>query len=75
MTKSKVMIIALTSIVLVFALIVLSIIEIRQYYVYKRQIANQERQINDLKNAKDYYEDKLQDDGYTSDDLIFEVSK
>ena len=73
MTKSKVMMIALVSIVLMFALIIASIVEIRQYHIYKQQIAKQERQINDLNNAKDYYEDKVQDDGYTNDDLIFEV--
>ena len=75
MTKSKVMLIALVSIVLMFLLIIVSIVEIRQYHIYKQQIAKQERQINDLKNAKDYYEDKAQDDGYTNDDLIFEVDK
>ena len=65
--------IALVSIVLMFALIIASIVEIRQYHIYKQQIDKQERQINELNNAKDYYEDKVKDDGYTNDDLIFEV--
>ncbi len=70
--KSKVTLIALLSIVLVFALLIVSVVEIRQYHILKQQIAKQEQQIEDLKNAKDYYEDKLKEEGFTSDDLVFE---
>lgn len=71
-TKSKVMIIALTSILLVCLLLVVSVVEIVQTYKYKKQIEAQERQIEQLQNAKDYYESKLDDFGYGENDFVFE---
>ena len=72
-TKSNVTLLALLSIGLIFVLLVVSIIEIRQTYVYKQRIASQERQIKDLQNAKDYYEGKLnQDNSYDDGDYVFE---
>ena len=71
-TKSKVTLIALSAIAIVFLLLVVSIVEIVCVYKYKKQIAKQEQQITELQNAKDFYEDKLYDLGYTDDDLIFE---
>ena len=73
-TKSIVTLVALLSIGLVFMLLVVSVIEIRQNYVYKQRIASQERQIKELQNAKDYYESKLnQDNSYGENDFVFEV--
>ncbi|MBQ8522958.1 MAG: hypothetical protein IJ458_04835 [Clostridia bacterium] len=72
-TKSMVTLIALCTIVLVFVLLIASCIEIRQCYKLKQQIASQERQIEELENAKDYYESKLnQDQTYNDGDFIFE---
>ena len=73
MTKSKVTIIALLAIVVVCLLFVVSIVEIRLCYKYRKEIASQEQQIKSLQNQKDYYKDKLADAGYGEDDLIFEV--
>ena len=71
-TKSKITLIALATIASVCLLLVLSVVEIVCVYKYKQQIAKQEQQIEELKNAKDFYEDKLDELGYTNDDLIFE---
>jgi len=72
-TKSTITLIALLSIGLMFVLMVVSVIEIRQTYVYKQRIASQERQIEELQNAKDYYESKLnQDEVYEDGDFVFE---
>ena len=72
-TKSKITLIALSTIAIVCLFLVLSIIEIVCVYKYKKQIAKQEQQIEQLKNAKDFYKDKLDEVGYSEDDLIFEV--
>ena len=69
--KSKVMLIALCTIALVLVLLVASIVEIRQCYVYKQRIASQERQIEQLQNAKDYYKSFKQSDDYEDGDMIF----
>ena len=53
-------------------LLAVSVVEIVQTYKYKKQIEAQERQIEQLKNAKDYYKDKLGDLGYGEDDFVFE---
>jgi cell division protein FtsB len=71
-TKSKVTLIALSAIALVFLLLVVSIVEIVCVYKYKQQISKQEQQIEELQNAKDFYEDKLNELGYTNGDKIFE---
>ncbi|MBQ7797813.1 MAG: hypothetical protein IJ371_01675 [Clostridia bacterium] len=72
-TKSMVTLIALFSIVLMFALFVVSVVEIRQCYKLEQRISSQERQIEELQNAKDYYESKLnQDNGYSDGDFVFE---
>jgi len=71
--KSKVMLIALCSIVLVFLLMVVSIVEIKKCYDYNKLLDRQEQQITDLNNAKDYYEDQLDHNNpYTDDDKVFE---
>lgn len=70
--KSKVTLIALCLVALAFVLLVASIVEIRQCYKLKQQIASQERQIEELNNAKDYYKSLSQNDGYEDGDLIFE---
>ena len=70
--KSKVTLIALCLVALAFVLLIASIIEIRQCYVYKQRIASQERQIEELNNAKDYYKSLSQNDGYEDGDIIFE---
>ncbi len=71
-TKSLVTLVALFSLVLVFALLIVSVVEIRQVYVYKQRIASQEREIERLQNAKDYYESQLdKDNGYNSGDFVF----
>lgn len=72
-TKSKVTIIALLTIVVMCLLFVVSIVEIRLCYKYRKAITSQEQQIQNLQNEKDYYKEKLTDAGYTADDLIFEV--
>ena len=54
-TKAKVMMIAIVAIVFVCALFVISIVEIRQYHKLNQQILAQERELNRLNNAKDYY--------------------
>ena len=67
------MLIALCSIVLVFLLMVVSIVEIKKCYDYNKLLDRQEQQITDLNNAKDYYEDQLDHNNpYTDDDKIFE---
>lgn len=72
-TKSLVTFIAVCFIVLVFVALVISIVEIRQCYIYKQRIASQERQIEQLKNAKDYYKSQLdQNNNYELGDFIFE---
>lgn len=71
-TKSKITLIALSVIAVVLLLLVVSITEIVCVYKYKQQISKQEQQIQELLNAKDYYEDKLYDKEYTNDDIIFE---
>ena len=72
-TKSLVTLVALATIVLVFVLLIASVVEIRQVYVYKQRIASQEREIERLQNAKDYYESQLnKDNGYNSGDFVFE---
>ena len=70
--KSKVTLIALCLVALAFVLLVASIVEIRQCYKLKQQIASQERQIEELNNAKDYYKSLSQNDAYEDGDLIFE---
>ena len=65
--------VALCCIVLVFVLLVASVVEIRQCYKLEQRIASQERQIEELQNAKDYYESKLnQNDAYEDGDFVFE---
>lgn len=78
-TKSKVVLIALLAIVFVCAVLVVCAVEIRQYNIYKQQIASQNRQIKDLEKAKDYYEsdnydnNSSRDQGYAGEnDLGFE---
>ena len=75
-TKSKITLIALATITLVCLLLIVSVVEIVCIHKYKKQIARQEHQIEELQNAKDYYKDlyndKLNDSGYGDDDLIFE---
>ena len=72
-TKSTITLIALCTIALVFVLLIASIVEIKQCYKLKQQIASQERQIEELQNAKDYYESKLnQNEDYEDGDMIFE---
>jgi len=71
-TKSLVTIVALCTIALVFVSLVVSVIEIRQCYKLKQKISAQERQIEELKNAKDFYKSQLdQFDIYEDGDLIF----
>ena len=70
--KSKVTLIALCLVALAFVLLVASIVEIKQCYKLKQQIASQERQIEELNNAKDYYKSLSQNDDYEDGDLIFE---
>ena len=70
--KSKVTLIALCLVALAFVLLVASIVEIKQCYKLKQQIASQERQIEELNNAKDYYKSLSQNDGYEDGDIIFE---
>lgn len=70
--KSKVTLIALCLVALAFVLLVASIVEIKQCYKLKQQIASQERQIEELNNAKDYYKSLSQNDAYEDGDLIFE---
>lgn len=71
-TKSKITLIALATIALVCLLLIVSVVEIVCIHKYKKQIARQEQQIEELQNAKDFYKDKLNDTGYSDDDLIFE---
>jgi Na+/melibiose symporter-like transporter len=54
-TKTKITLIAILAIVFVCALFVISIIEIRQYNIYSQKILTQEKQLEELKNAKNYY--------------------
>ena len=71
-TKAKVTLIALCTIVLMFVVLIASVVEIRQCYKLKQQIAQQERLIEELQNAKDYYESELnQDNSYQDGDLVF----
>ena len=73
-TKSTVTLLALLCIGLMFVLMIVSIIQIRQNYVYKQRIENQERIIDELNDKKDFYESQLnKDNSYNNDDLIFEV--
>ena len=71
-TKSKITLIALSTIAIVLLFLVLSVVEIVFVYKYKQQIAKQEQQIEELQNAKDFYKDKLNEAGYSEDDLVFE---
>ena len=78
-TKSKVMLIAVLAIVFVCLLLVVSVVEIRQYNIYKQQISAQEQQIEDLQNAKDYYNSKNYENNAQRDagkanngDIVFE---
>ncbi|MFQ6724217.1 MAG: hypothetical protein ACLRFE_02665 [Clostridia bacterium] len=72
-TKSLVTLVALCTIALVFVLLVVSVIEIKKCYDYKQRITSQERQIEELQNAKDFYESKLnQDNQYVDGDFVFE---
>ena len=72
--KSTVTLLALLCIGLMFVLMVVSIIQIRQNYVYKQRIEEQERIIDELNDKKDFYESQLnKDNSYNNDDLIFEV--
>ena len=81
-TKSKVVLIALLAIVFVCAVLVVCVAEIRQYNIYKQQIASQDRQIEELEKAKDYYEsdnydnNSSRDQGYAGEnDLQFDEEK
>jgi len=78
-TKAKVLLIAILSIAFVFLLLVCSIVEIKKYNDYTKQLSAQEREISDLQNLKDYYnsnnydENASRDNGnYTDGDIIFE---
>ena len=71
-TKSKITLIALSAIAIVFLLLVVSIVEVVCVHKFKKHIAKQEQQIQELQNAKDFYKDKLNEAGYTDDDLVFE---
>ena len=54
-TKAKVLFIAFVAIIFVCSLFVVGIVEIRQYHLYKQQLASQQRLIEELENAKKYY--------------------
>jgi len=77
--KAKILLIAILSIAFVFLLLVCSIVEIKKYNDYTKQLSAQEREISDLQNLKDYYnsnnydENASRDNGnYTDGDIIFE---
>ncbi len=74
--------VALLAIIFVCLALIVSVVEIRQYNIYKQRIALQEQQIKDLENAKNYYEsdnyrdNSVRDDGYAGEnDLIFGEEK
>jgi flagellar basal body-associated protein FliL len=71
-TKSKVTLIALCLVAFMFLLAIVSVVEIRQIYLYKQRISSQERQIKELQNAKDYYKSLSNNEPYDADDIIFE---
>ena len=65
--------VALSTIALVFVLLIVSFVEIRQCYKLKQQLALQERQIEQLQDARDYYKNMLnQNDSYEDGDFVFE---
>ena len=70
--KSKVVLIALSVIVTVCLLLVISVVEIVQIHRLNQQIKQQEEQITALQNAKDYYKDKLSNYGLGENDFTFE---
>ena len=71
-TRSRITLIALSIIAIVCSLLVISIVEIVCVYKCRQQITKQEQQIKELQNAKEFYEDKLDELGYTDGDKIFE---
>lgn len=78
-TKAKIMLIAVLAIVFVCTLLIIGVVEIRQYNKYKQQISAQEQQISELQNAKNYYnsanydENAPRDNGYAENgDMVFE---
>ncbi len=77
-TKIKITTIAILAIVFVALLLIIGIIEIRLYNKYSNQLSVQESQIEELQNAKNYYNSKNydenapRDDGYANEgDIIF----
>lgn len=77
-TKTKITTIAILAIVFVALLLIIGIIEIRLYNKYSNRLAVQESQIEELQNAKNYYNSKNydenapRDDGYANEgDIIF----
>lgn len=76
----KVTALAIFAILFFVTVLSISVMEIRAHYVISKQIAQQERDISNLQNQKDYYsssnyEDNSQRDGEgnygNSGDLIF----
>ena len=57
-TKSKVTLIALIAICLFCLLLVVAIVEIRQVNIYQQRISAQEQTLEELENAKNYYNSK-----------------
>ena len=77
--KSKITFIAILYIAVVLLLLAFAIIEIKKYNIYTKQLSAQEREIENLKNLKDYYnsnnydENASRDNGnYADGDIVFE---
>lgn len=78
-TKAKITFIAILAILFACVLLVVCVVEIKQYNNYKQQIFAQEQEIQRLQNLKDYYNSGNYDDNTSRDngnanngDLIFE---
>lgn len=56
--KSKIMLIATIAISLFCVLLIVAVVEIRKVNVYQQRISAQERELQELENAKNYYNSK-----------------
>lgn len=56
--KSKVTLIATIAISLFCLLLIIGVVEIRKVNVYQQRISAQERELQELQNAKNYYNSK-----------------